>query len=152
MVTRRFCAIALVLVLGLFVLGSYGFGLFSEAKRSFAADVNANESATDIAKQEMALARDALNLIAEYEKNVRATAGSNEAVIWSRRLVEAARKSGATKAEIIWTIKQHQARMSSRVALLRSYVQAGQATPIELLNGQYEALEAKAWLEEVEGK
>ena len=116
---------------------------FNEAQRSFAADANTNETATAIGKQEVALARAALKLITESEMKGEGSKGSHEASSWSRRLVEATRMSGATKPEIIEAIKQHSARMEERVGFVKRQHQAGQASQMDVLNAQYEALEAK---------
>jgi hypothetical protein len=153
MVNRRFCATALVLVAGLSVLEIRGFGIFGEARQSLAADaINAKDNGADIAKQEIALAKEALMLITQAEKQGQANLGSHDVPIWSRRLVEATRKSGATKTEVMQEIKDHLVRMDERVELVKALRQAARATQTDVLNAQYEALEARAWLAGEQGE
>jgi hypothetical protein len=144
MVSRRTCIIAVVTVVGVSAFGSRDFGLFSEANRSLAADENTKATGAPVGNQEVALAEEALKLITQSEMNGQASPGSHEASIWSRRLVEATRRSGATKPEIIEAIKQHSARMEERVSFVKRQHQAGGSTQVDVLNAQYEALEAKA--------
>jgi hypothetical protein len=149
MVNRRFGAIAFVLVVGVSILGIRGFG-FKETRQSVAADVNSKKTGAEIGKEEVALAKEALKVITRQEKEGLAVQGSNEVMIWSRRLAEATRKSGATKAEIIDAFKQYVARMDERVDIMKRLHQASTLGYMDLLNAQYEAMEAKLWLEEEE--
>jgi hypothetical protein len=67
-------------------------------------------------------------------------------------LVDATRKSGATKAEVMQAIKDHLARMDERFSVVKRLNKAEAATQMDVLNAQYEAMEAKVWLEEEQAK
>jgi hypothetical protein len=153
MVKRRLCAIALVLVAGLSVLEIRGFGIFGQARQSLAADPNnAKDTRADIAKQEIALAKAALQITTQLERQARTDPGSNNASIWSRRLVEATRKSGATKADVLREINDHIARMDERVEIMKARQQSARAVETDVLSARYDALEARAWLAEEQGE
>ena len=111
MLDRRLCAIpALVLVAGVSVLEIRGVGNFSASAQSLAADPkNAKENRPTSPSKEMALAKEALQIARKLEEQARID--SNDVSIWSRRLVEATRKSRATKPEVVQAIKDHLARM-----------------------------------------
>ena len=49
-------------------------------------------------------------------------------------------------------VKDHLVRMDQRVDVVKRLYQATAATWMDVLNAQYEAMEAKAWLEEEQGK
>jgi hypothetical protein len=62
--------------------------------------------------------------------------------------VEATRKSGASKPDVVQALKDHIARMDQRVEIMKARRQSARATMTAVLNAQYEALEARAWLVE----
>ena len=147
MITRLFCGTTVVFVLGGLICG-LGFGFFSEGKQTIAVEINARESGTEIAKKEIALANEALKHIAELQKQDQGSAGLQSIPVWSHRLVEATRKSGATKPEIIEAVKQHLARMDQRVVQAKRLYEAALGPRLDVLNAQFEAMEAKALLDE----
>ena len=151
MVTRLFCGTTVVLVLGSLVCG-IGFGVFSEGKRTVAAEINARESGAEIAKKEIVLANEAIKHIAELQKQGQGGPESQSIPVWSHRLVEATRKSGATKLEIVEALKQHLVRMDQHVAQVKRVYEARLAPRMDVLNAQFEAMEAKALLEEEQAK
>ena len=153
MLSRQLCATALVFVAGLFVLEFRGIGKFDAAAQSLAADTkNAKDSSAEIARQEIALAKAALPIVTQLEKQGRTDSGSNSVSSWSKRLLEATRKSGATKAEVAKELSNHLLRMDERVEIMQARQQSARATETEVLNARYEALEAKAWLVEAQGE
>ena len=147
MFDRRLCVTALVLIVGVFVLEIRDIGNLGASAQALAADPkNAKDSRVDIAKQEIALAKEALQVAKQLEK--RAQTDSSNVSVWSRRLVEATRKSGATKPEVVQAIKDHLVRMDERVELMKARKQAARAVETEVLSARYDALEARAWLAE----
>ena len=91
----------------------------AHAAQSLAADPkNAKDNQADIAKQEIALAKEALQIATQLEKQGRTD--SHNVSIWSRRLVEATRKSGATKPEVVQAIEDHLVRMDERVEIMKA--------------------------------
>jgi hypothetical protein len=112
----------------------------------YAAD--ANESSVSVAKQQKALAENALQVLTNLENQGRLDVGTGQVARWSRRLVEATRKSGATKAEAAEALKQHQARMDERVLRIQKRLESAKATQLDVWNAKYEALEAKMWIQE----
>jgi hypothetical protein len=112
------------------VLEIRGVGIFGEARQSLAADaINVKDNGADLAKQEIALAKEALTTLALEEKQGQADLGSHDIFIWSRRLVEATRKSGAAKAEVMREIKDHLVRMDERVELVKALETRGAGNP-----------------------
>jgi hypothetical protein len=149
-VNRRFFAAIVVLVAGFSVCAMSGGRLGSPAESFAADDKPASDSATEIAKQEIAIAKAALEIDARLEQQGRADSGS--ASLWSKRMVEATRKSGATKAEIMQAIQAHLGRMEKRVELVKSQQRSARAIETDVLGARYDALEAKAWLAEEQAK
>ena len=142
MSVRRFCAITLLLALGLAAFGVRSVRLFGADEK---------DTATAIAMREKALAEKALTLITTLEQQGQVNPGLGDVPRWSRRLVEATRRSGANKAEVIAALKQHVARMDDRVQRVTRLYDAQAAVLGDVLNAEYEALEAKGWLYEEQG-
>ena len=117
-----------------------------------AADAKAAPAGVELAKEQVKVAEKALKMATELENNGQLLVGLNEVPKWSRRLAEGVKRSGATRPLAIEAVKDHVARMERRLALMKKLNDAGIATPIDLYNGQYDVLEAKAWLEEESGK
>jgi len=103
-------------------------------------------SAVSLAKQEMALAEDALKFTTNLEARGQLSIGLGAVPRWSRRLVEATRRSGASHAELAEAIKQHVARMERRLDVVTKQQEAAVATYGEVLDAKYEVLEAQALL------
>ena len=140
-------------VAGLSALEIRGFDNFGTATQSLAADANATKAIKpDIAKQEMELAKEALTIFTKLEQQARTDPGSNSVCIWSKRLVEATRKSGATKPEVVQAIKDHLVRTDERVEIVKARQQAARAAETDVLSARYDALEARAWLAEEQGE
>jgi outer membrane protein TolC len=134
-----------VIVTAFVVLGICGINSFGYSEQARAADPkNASDARADIAKEKIAVAKQALEIVKTLEKQGRIESG--EVAIWSKRLVEATRKSGATKAEIVQAIKDHLARMDLLVEIMKQRQQSARGTALGVLNAQYDVLEAKAWL------
>jgi hypothetical protein len=100
-----------------------------------------------LAKQEKAIAEQAL-LITDLEAQGQRNVGFRDVPRWSRRLLEATRKSGASQAEVTEAIKQHIARMEKRLAIVTKLHMAAAATQGDLLDAKYEAIEAQALLQD----
>jgi hypothetical protein len=147
MLNRRLWPTVLLPIAGLLSLEILGLGSFGSAEQSVAAaPSDANEGTVDIARQEIALAKEALEIFTQLEQQGRAD--SDSVSIWSRRLVEATRKSGASKPDVVQALKDHIARMDQRVEIMKARRQSARTTMTAVLNAQYEALEARAWLAE----
>jgi hypothetical protein len=126
---------------------------FGASAQSFAADAkNPKDNGDETAKQEIALAKEALPVVTKPENQGRTDPGSHAVSIWSRRLVEATCRSGATKAEITQAIKEHLVRMNERIEIMKARQQSARATELDVLNARYEALEARACLAEQQGE
>jgi hypothetical protein len=107
-------------------------------------------SGIDIAKQQMALAEQALKDMTVLESTGQASPSLRDVPRWSRRFLEATRRSGASKADIVDAARQHVARMDSRVERLKRMLEAETVVTNELFDAEYEALEAKRLLVEAQ--
>jgi hypothetical protein len=137
--SRSTTAIGVVIVLFLVAMAIQGLP-------TVGADDQRTDTSVSLAKQEKAIAEEALKLLTDLEKQGQLSAGQADLPKWSRRLVEATRKSGATKAEILAAIKQHVSRMNDRLKVVKRLHEAATVTQEVLLNAQYEALEATSWV------
>src|SRR5207249_4536883 len=118
-VNRRFSAMAFMLVLSLATFGMWGVNLLGADQK---------QTGAEIAKRQKVLAEQALKFITQLEQQGQIGLGLRDVPRWSRRLVEATRKSGAKKPEIIEAVKQHLARMDDRVERLTKMYNTGVAT------------------------
>ena len=132
---NRFYGISIILIVGL-----AAFGL--QRVQIFGADDKPTVSS--IAKQEKAIAEEALKILTDPETRGQDNLG--DVAKWSRRLVEATRKSGAANADVVAAIEQHVARMDVRLRAVKRLHEATIVTHRDLLNAEYEALEAREWL------
>ena len=94
--------------------------------------------------QERAIAAEALKRLSDPD--IRGQAKIEDVSKWSRRLVESTRKSGASNAEVIEAIEQHIARMDGHLKVIQRLHEAAIVPHTDLLNAEYESLEAKGWL------
>jgi hypothetical protein len=62
--------------------------------------------------------------------------------------VDATRRSEASKAEILAALVQHVSRMNARLQVVKRLYEAATVTQGDLLDAQYEALEARSWATE----
>lgn len=124
---------------GVGVAALFAVALGVQVLRAVGADGQSAETVVSIAKQEKAIAEVALKVLTDSGDH-----GQLEVSRWSRRLVEATRKSGASKAEINAAIKQHVARTNRRLKIVQRLHEAAAVTLDDLLNAQYEALEAQS--------
>lgn len=133
---RSMLAGASVAIIFVIALGIEGF-------RANGAD-DRQTASISLAKQEKAIAEEALKLLTTLESQGQLNVTVGEVPRWSRRLVEATHKSGASQAEIAEAIKQHIGRMEQRLNRLKKLYEAQAATYGDVLNAKYEALEAQA--------
>jgi hypothetical protein len=112
------------------------------------AGANANQTSIELAKQQKSLAQNALQRATSLENQSQLDPGMRDVPRWSRRLVEATRKSGASKAEVAEAMKEHQARMDERLRRIKAKFDAAVVTEGVVWSAEYEALEAKMWMQE----
>ena len=132
---NRFCGMPIILIVGLAAFSLHHVQI---------SGADGKPTVTSIAKQEKAIAEEALKRLTDPEARGQDSVG--DLAKWSRRLVEATRKSGASNADFVAAIEQHIARMDARVKAVRQLHEAALMTHCDLLDAEYEALEAKAWL------
>lgn len=116
--------------------------------RAVGADNQQPDSSVSLAKQEKAIAEGALKLLTNLERQGQLNVGQADVPKWSRRLVDAIRKSGPSKAELLAAFEQHVSRMNARLQVVKQLHEAAAATQGDLLDAQYEALEARSWAAE----
>lgn len=101
----------------------------------------------EIAKQEAAVASEALTLLNRTDEQSLTSVESREVTMWSRRLVEATRRSGASKEDLSEILSQHLARVNKQRELIQRLYKHGVASRLDVLDAEYEALDAKSLLE-----
>jgi len=120
------------------LIAQAGFGLVRQPR---AANVQIKRLPSEIAKQQAALAKEALHSIGE---------GSNTAGIWQRRLIEAIRNGGGDKLELIEALKHYVETTRLNLKRVEGFSRNTSIGP-KLREGlvydaRYQALEAELWL------
>lgn len=152
MVNRRFCFIVFVLALVVSMLGIRGFLVFGEPKRSVAADANAVSGATEIAKQQVAIANQALRELEQLQKIGAIGKLDDTLDVWWRRLIESLRNGGGDEAALTQALKDYVEHTKANLRDTEAFRKTGQTSQMQLYDAKYQALEAESWLAEAQEK
>jgi hypothetical protein len=140
---RNYLTVCLLPFAGSLIAQS-GFGLVGQPR---AANVQIKRLPSEIAKQQAALAKEALHSIGE---------GSGTVGIWQRRLIEAIRNGGGDKLELIEALKHYVQTTRLNLKRVEGFSRNTSIGP-KLREGlvqdaQYQALEAELWLANEEAR
>ncbi len=99
----------------------------------------------EIYKEQAELAREALEVLKSEVVHGVKTPGARVMATWSRRLVEAERKTGDAKA-YRQALQDHLALMTENVEFAEGEFKAGQVMITEVLDAKYALNEARLWI------
>jgi hypothetical protein len=99
-----------------------------------------------LAKEQLKMSREALKQLDILYKRGELNRTDPRFALWSRREVEALRASGAGNAELVAALEAYVRTMRARVKATEELVKRDQATRVDLLDAQYNTLEAEMWL------
>jgi outer membrane protein TolC len=147
MMIRRACITSFLLALGVLAFGLRVSG-FAESKQPVAGDSNLKDATTEIAKQQVAVAKKALSTI-EQLQSAGALGKLDESFdIWQRRLIESLNKGGGNEAEYIDALKKHVEHAKLNLKATEALFKDNKVSQTQLCDAQYQALDAQAWLAE----
>ena len=99
-----------------------------------------------LAQEQLALARQALEVLDQMHKNAQVSPGDPRIAVWERRQVEAVRDAGTGRAEFIAALEGYVKRMRDRQRIAEQRHQAARAYFVDVLDAKYRVLEAEMWL------
>jgi hypothetical protein len=108
-------------------------------------DVAANRA---LARQQLTLIDNALALAHDLYQNARIEITSGSFSLWGRRRLEALRKAGAGKAEIVTALEKYINYIKDLEAIAKARVEASRATPLDVYETRFLRMEAEIWLSE----
>jgi hypothetical protein len=106
-------------------------------------DIAANRA---LARQQLALADEALAMLHQLARNGRTSISSPAFSLWGRRRMEALRKAGAGKAEIVAALEKEIDSLKQEEALAEAQHQAARATQVDVYDVRFRRMEAEIWL------
>ncbi len=105
-----------------------------------------------LAREQITLANDALVMLRRLARDGRASFSGPSLSLWEGRKMEALRKSGAGKAEIIEAIEGMIKDLKEDEARAKGMLDGARGTMVEVYDVQYRRLEAEMWLDEERAK
>jgi hypothetical protein len=99
------------------------------------------------------LAKSALAELDERARTLIDASGSDpKYYLWSRRIIDTLRDSGAKRGDLIAALEEHLTRMKKVEAIGERETEAGLKTHVDILDAKYAVLEAEAWLEKAKSQ
>jgi hypothetical protein len=108
-------------------------------------DMAANRA---IAREQLALIDGALATLHQLTRNGRTSIANPSFSLWGRRRLEALRKAGAGKAEIVAALEKYIDSLKQEEALAEAQRQAARATQVDVYDVRFRRMEAEIWLNE----
>ncbi len=108
-------------------------------------DMAANRA---LARQQLALIDEAWTYIHDLAENVRIEIASGPFSRWGRRRLEALRKAGAGKAEIVAALEKYINDLKEVEAIAKAQKETARATALGVYEMQFLRMEAEIWLNE----
>ncbi|MFO0961019.1 MAG: sigma-70 family RNA polymerase sigma factor [Isosphaeraceae bacterium] len=108
-------------------------------------DIEANRA---LAREQLALIDDALEMLHAMARNARINPADASFSLWENRRIEALRKSGAGKAEIVAALEKQIRGLEELEAIAVARKQAARGTEADTLDVRYRRKEAEIWLNE----
>jgi RNA polymerase sigma factor (sigma-70 family) len=108
-------------------------------------DMAANRA---LARQQLALIDAAWTMMHDLAQNARVEIATGTVSLWGRRRLEALRKAGAGKAEIIAALEKYINDLKEMEAIAKQRVEAARSTQLGVLEMQFLHMEAEIWLNE----
>ena len=108
-------------------------------------DLAANRA---IAREQLALIDKAWAFQRALALNGRFDVGGASFFLWGRRRLEALRRAGAGKAEIVAALEQYVKDLKEDEAVAKDLNESGRATVLVVYDAQFRRMEAEIWLNE----
>jgi hypothetical protein len=108
-------------------------------------DLEANRA---LARKQLALIDEALDMLHRQAQNGRVSIADPSFAIWGRRKLETLRKMGAGKAESIAELEKYINALKQEEAIAEARHQSARGTMIEVRDVQFRLIEAEIWLNE----
>jgi hypothetical protein len=108
-------------------------------------DLAANRA---LAREQVVLAEQALDALYRLARNARVELNSPHFDLWEHRRIDAFRKTGAGKAEIVAALEKSIEMLRAEEVLAQSRKAAARGTQVEIYDIQYRIKEAQIWLNE----
>jgi hypothetical protein len=108
-------------------------------------DLAANRA---IAREQLALIDEAWALQRSLARNARMSIADATFSLWGRRRLEALRKAGAGKAEIVAALEKYINDLKEDEAIAKAQVQAARAHEVVVHDVRFRRMEAEIWLNE----
>ncbi len=103
-------------------------------------------SPAEIAKEQIRVAKQAIEVLRALSRSGTISPVDPRHLNWSRRIVDAERERGASKAELIAAIEDYWQAAKALEKRARAQHEAGQLTHADLYDAQYHVLEAELLL------
>ena len=108
-------------------------------------DMAANRA---LAREQLALIDEAWAMQRDFARNARMSSSDASFSLWGRRRLEALRKAGAGKAEIVAALEKYINDLKEDEAIAKAQKEAARATPLGVYDVQFLRMEAEIWLNE----
>ncbi|WP_165071444.1 hypothetical protein [Paludisphaera rhizosphaerae] len=105
-------------------------------------------TARDLARQQLELADQAVDVTRRLVEAGRANASDGTLLLWERRRLEALRKTGAGKAEMIAALEKYIESMKHLEAIAEARRERALTTSLEVYDARFQRLEGEIWLNE----
>ncbi len=101
-----------------------------------------------IARQQLALIDEAWTMLTDMGRNARISIADPSFSLWGHRRLEALRKAGAGKAEIVASLEKYISDLKEHEAIAKARKELARNTEVEVRDVQFRLLEAEVWLNE----
>ncbi len=110
--------------------------------------VSNTEANRALARQQLALIDQAFSVVDHLARNGRLSIADPSLSLWGSRRLEALRKAGAGKAEIVAALEKYINDLKQHEAIAEARVASARGTQVEVYDVQFRRLEAEIWLNE----
>ncbi|WP_422923625.1 hypothetical protein [Singulisphaera sp. PoT] len=107
-----------------------------------------NAASREIAKKQLVLAEQALDTVQRLARNGRLEVNDPSVAVWELRRLEALRKTGAGKAEMVAAIEKYLKDLEEQEAIAVARKESARGTQVPIYDVQYRRMEAEIWLSE----
>jgi len=148
-----FGAVVLTLVLGSALLPTRAQPAGpDEVAKAAEPEPEAIKPRSDLAHERIQVARKALEVLEDQQRNGIIPPSDPRIDLWRRRLVETLREPGGDRAELIAALQDYRNQLKSEEAFMQEQVDRGQKTIADQLEARYRVLEAETWLVEAKAR
>ena len=117
-----------------------------------AALASAQDTSKALAKNQLTLARQALEELDSLQKSARMDILDSRVAVWERRQIEALQASGIAKGELVSALETYVKRMKAFSQIAEARREQARIQHVDVLDWQYRALEGEAWLNQAKSR